>query len=562
MITKVRVRNFKRFGEQEFELSDHVVLAGPNNSGKSTLLQAISAWQLALKRWTEEREKGSKAKTRTGVAVTRKDFTAIPLREMKLLWTDTSVSLRKHEGKPGYPREMEITLEGVDGERPWELTFEFRHQNSELIYVKPSEKHDPIPDQAREVTVVHVPAFSGIGAEETRYDKPYQDLLIGQGKAGDILRNLLLEVYHLSEKEPWESLCSLIQNIFGYTLLPPQYEGRPFILCEYLQGTPPKRGKGGLAQLDIASAGSGFHQVLLLLAFFHARPSAVLLLDEPDAHLHVILQKQIYDLLRRVAGERHSQLIIATHAEVLIDNTDPTMVLSFFGTPRRLVSDVHRDEVREALKRLTATDILLAQTSSGVLYVEGQTDFDLLQAWAGALDHPAKKWFSKNPFWHNNRGRNPQEAKAHFFALRAIEREIRGVLLLDGDNRGLPDHEVDADGLQVERWERYEAESYLVYPEALRRFVESRIGELFAHKADDYLKDHLPPSVYRDPVLPDDYFTGTPASKTLLPGFFKAANLEINKQEYYQIAEQMRPEEIPEEVSLKLDAIVRTFEGT
>ena len=48
--------------------------------------------------------------------------------------------------------------------------------------------------QAGDMNVVHVPPFSGIGAEETRYDKPYQDLLIGQGKPGDILRNLLMEV--------------------------------------------------------------------------------------------------------------------------------------------------------------------------------------------------------------------------------------------------------------------------------------------------------------------------------------------------------------------------------
>ena len=42
---------------------------------------------------------------------------------------------------------------------------------------------------------------------------------------------------------------------------------------------------------SVASAGSGVHQVLLLLAFFYARPSSVFLLDEPYAHLHVFLQK-------------------------------------------------------------------------------------------------------------------------------------------------------------------------------------------------------------------------------------------------------------------------------
>ena len=43
MIQQVTVRNFKCFREQKFDLTGSVVLAGPNNAGKSTLLQAIVA---------------------------------------------------------------------------------------------------------------------------------------------------------------------------------------------------------------------------------------------------------------------------------------------------------------------------------------------------------------------------------------------------------------------------------------------------------------------------------------------------------------------------------------
>ena len=50
VITEVLLRNFKRFGELRFELPGHVVLAGPNNTGKTTLLQAIATWALALDR--------------------------------------------------------------------------------------------------------------------------------------------------------------------------------------------------------------------------------------------------------------------------------------------------------------------------------------------------------------------------------------------------------------------------------------------------------------------------------------------------------------------------------
>jgi len=50
MITRVRVEFFKRFQTTSFELGDDIVLAGPNNSGKTMLLQAVAVWNPALQR--------------------------------------------------------------------------------------------------------------------------------------------------------------------------------------------------------------------------------------------------------------------------------------------------------------------------------------------------------------------------------------------------------------------------------------------------------------------------------------------------------------------------------
>lgn len=53
MIRKVVIRRFKRFRNVEFDLPGHIVLAGPNNMGKTTLLQAVAAWNVALHRWKQ-----------------------------------------------------------------------------------------------------------------------------------------------------------------------------------------------------------------------------------------------------------------------------------------------------------------------------------------------------------------------------------------------------------------------------------------------------------------------------------------------------------------------------
>ena len=426
LIEKVAIRFFKKFNHEDFQLSDTVILAGANNSGKTTLLQALVVWNLALRKWIAERvphfDSGEHKKIpskRTGVAITRKDFTAIPLREMNLLWHNRSTALFKDELKEGQnlgtPRILEISVSGKNSNKNWELTFEYTYRYPDLIHTRPS-KSTPIEDVldiVKNMQVVHVPPFSGIGAEETRYDKAYQDLLIGQGKPGDILRNLLLEIYR-EKKNEWKSLVKDIKDIFGYNLLSIVYEGRPFINCEYQPGLDAKR----MPKLDISSAGSGFLQVLMLLGFFYARPASILLLDEPDAHLHIILQKQVYDRLREIARLRGCQLLIATHSEVLIEATSPEQILSFFSPPHTLLRDTDKEKVREALKRLSSLDILLAESSHGVLYTEGESDLNLLREWSRVLKHPAHN-FLESPFWHSNKGRDPREAKAHFFAIKA-----------------------------------------------------------------------------------------------------------------------------------------------
>lgn len=564
MITKVTLDGFKRFQAQSFDVNDDVVLAGPNNSGKTTLLQAVAVWNLALQRWTAEHAESSKAKQRTGAPISRGDFTAIPLREMNLLWfeRDTAYTRGEKEGvEAGQPKLARITLYGRNsGGSEWHLTVTMRYTNKEQIYVKLADAAGNIvtdvPPAAREIKIVHVPPFSGIGAEETGLQLGFQNRLVGQGKPGDILRNLLLEVYRTDEKEKtghWQTLTEDVFGLFGYRLKDTQYAEAmdPFIRIEYTHGS-------AKTAFDLASAGSGFHQVLTLLGFFYARPASVLLLDEPDAHLHVILQRQVYDRLRTIARKRGCQLLISTHSEIILEDTGPEQILSFYGPPHRLTVETHRDQVREALKRLSSLDILAAESGQHVLYVEDEADFKILTEFARILNRPFMR-FAESPFVCPIHGRDAREAKAHFFGLKAIFPQIKGVLLLDGDNRNLPEHEIAADNLTLLRWRRYETENYLLHPEALLRFVAGSDADLFAQgrreRGDTFLRENFPPPALKDPLKDSDYLVATPASKSILPGFFERTGVKLSKKDYFQIAAQMQPDEIHPEVIEKLDAM-------
>ena len=567
MIRRVTVRNFKRFDEQTFELADSVVLAGPNNAGKSTLLQAIATWKMGIARWTARRGAGSasSAVKRSGVSITRGELTATPLREMNLLWRDRRVTRTTREGRPpGTPRLIEIVIEGARaGGRgraggsseaagaPWKCGLEFQYANPEMVYVRPQGAkqldsdsiRDFPPRQAADLAVVHVPPLVGVQRDEPRLDKGMQDLLVGQGQAGGILRNLLLEA---TEKEngDWDALVEHVRGLFGIRLRKPVYSpAQPYILCEYdeprVSGRP----------LDLANVGSGTLQVVLLLAFLYARPASVILLDEPDAHQHVVLQKQVYGLLRKVARERGGQVVLATHSEVVLDATAPERVLSLYGDQyRALATPTERDQLREALKRLTTTDLLLGREVGAVLYVENQSDERILKEWADILDHPARRFLAR-PFVRHLAGSNIGDAKHHFFALRAAFPDIRAACLLDGDTRNKPDAETTGAGMKVLRWRRYEIENYLLHPETVERFVDLPHRELVRNAFDrqvpvgtDYFGDH--PALSR-----------VKASNEFLLPLLEKIGAPTPKRDLFLLAAAMRPEEIHPEAIEKLNAI-------
>ncbi len=567
MISKVTLEYFKKFDKEQFDLEDTIVLAGPNNSGKSTLLQAIAVWSLAVQRWLQERGSAkSKAALRTGVVISRKDFTAIPLREMNLLWTDRATAHPKSPNtKAGQPKLVTIAVEGAGpGSVPWHVTVALRYSSREQIYMKLLDRDGKplteLPQGAGRTQVVHIPPFSGIGAEETRYDHGYQNLLIGQGKPGDILRNLLLEIF-AGAKESWKQLKQDIKELFDYEMVDPSYsDPDPFIVLEY-------RPSGSRKAFDLASAGSGFHQVLTLFGFIYAREASVLLVDEPDAHEHIILQRQVYERLRTVARRRNCQLIVSTHSEIILEETTPQQILSFYGKPHRVCVEEERDRVREAPRRLSSLDILATESRHNILYVEYDSDINILSAFAKVLTHPSVKFFD-NRFYYPIRGSNPRDAKAHFFALQAISPDIRGMLLLDRDNRELPEHDIapSGSGLQIVRWGRYEIENYLLVPSALLRYIRSVTRaqeELFQSsmiaKAERFLKAQFPPDAFQNPLSDDAFLKKIAASKDILPRLFAAAELNVAKKDYYQIAELFDHTEVHPDVKKNLDLIAEVL---
>ena len=54
----------------------------------------------------------------------------------------------------------------------------------------------------------------------------------------------------------------------------------------------------------------------------------VILLDEPDAHLHPSLQLSMISELTRISSVSKKQILIATHSSEIIKSLEPTSILS------------------------------------------------------------------------------------------------------------------------------------------------------------------------------------------------------------------------------------------
>jgi ATPase subunit of ABC transporter with duplicated ATPase domains len=215
--------------------------------------------------------------------------------------------------------------------------------------------------------------MSGLTEREHRKEEGEIGVLIGEGRTAEVLRNLCWKLYDQEDKSAWKSLVKYIQDLFQITLLEPIYIKERAELSLSYQET------SGIV-LDLSSSGRGCQQVLLLLSYMLANPGAILLLDEPDAHLEILRQRDVYNLLTDIASQQQSQIIAASHSEVVLQEAaERDVVIAFVGKPHR-IDTRSRGQVKKSLESIRMADYYLAEQKGWMLYLEGSTDLAILRS--------------------------------------------------------------------------------------------------------------------------------------------------------------------------------------
>jgi AAA domain, putative AbiEii toxin, Type IV TA system len=436
VITKLTLRNFKSIDEQTYEFAQFDLLVGRNNSGKSTILQALAIWQFCIDEFRRVKRRGN-----TGKQVVLPNFTALPVPEFNLLWREKTD--RRYPTKVDGSKKQEFILVEIDvtwitdTPEPKECSFgvRLRYSSPQTIYAIPAEGWEHFrdlegkPDQSDSLLpiIAYVPPFSGLEPnEEWRDDGPLRKQ-VGKAQPGSVLRNLLLRVWE-ENRADWSEIKRVIKQWFSVDLKDPQYERGidTQIICEYRQGEK---------SYDIISGGSGFHQTLTLLAFFYGYKPTTILLDEPDAHLHVNLQREILDYFKnQKALQRNTQFLIATHAEEFIQGVDVRQIISLLDkVPKRVEST---PAILTAMADVSNFEITqLSELSIPILlYVEGETDERLLRAWATALNMQV---LLNQVCFRVMRGGSKEkmkdDSKRHFEGIKQIIPSTKRLVLFDYD---------------------------------------------------------------------------------------------------------------------------------
>jgi len=575
MLTKLIIRNFKRFGKAEIELGNPVVFIGPNQSGKTSALQALALWDVGLRRWNEKRksktlpQKRSPTK-RPGVTVSRRDLIAVPVPNASLLWRDLHVrDAEIIDGKQITSNvRIEIIVEAVTQDKAWKCGLEFDYANEEAFYCRPlrlSPGKNPermeIPEEAEKVYVAFLPPMSGLAANETRLDSGAIDVRIGEGRTAEVLRNLCFKIAgeEANQSKKWNQIVENINRLFGVQLDSPKYiSERGEIVMTYREK---------VRQLDLSSSGRGLQQTLLLLSYMYANPSSVLLLDEPDAHLEILRQRQIYQLLSDVANKNGNQIIAASHSEILLNEAaERDVVVAFLGEPHRI--NDRGSQVLKALREIGFEHYYQAEQTGWVLYVEGSTDLAILRAFAKRLDIAEAVETLDRPFVHYV-GNQPKEVSRHFFGVREAVPQLLGIAIFDRLEQGLPANL----GAQALMWKRREIENYLCYAETLEAYAQASapqevLGPLFTVAESQRRLKAMRESIDDISAAMEKLEKGSPWDPDtkvsddflvlVFKAYFKKLNLPnlMDKKNFSELVPFVPKDKISPEIKEKIDAIV------
>jgi AAA15 family ATPase/GTPase len=441
-INKLAIKHFKTYENVEFNFIENVnIFTGRNNCGKTTILEALALWNECFIKLIKQSNLG--------------DF-RLGNTKQNLFTKIVTIKIPKYED----------IFYNLDLSNNISLTIEFQNYKNRLsigfiispacgnnynIYLDTSNGFDykqfnqfftKLPNPIN--TIYTSPIANILIIEEFERDVVLKTKIL-QRKSIEIIRNRLSKITNEKQSQFLDDLSYVLTNSMDKIELKPDGDYNKDIFIGYTI----KLSNIDIFK-DISLLGSGTLQIIeILLSLYEINLNLnLILLDEPDSHIHRDIQKRLIKLLEKHTD--NTQMFITTHNESLIRSSNPNYIFHIennisktyypitYGIDKSSNIGLQSTKKLKILKELggeDALDFINALESEKLIFVEGRYDPIYIQL---ILD---KKYINKKfnvMYWNfegvNNIYKNIQAYKTLFSNIKN-ETSLweKSVLIFDKD---------------------------------------------------------------------------------------------------------------------------------
>jgi predicted ATPase len=339
-LKSIKVKRFKQLSEFELEVDDTTVLIGANNAGKSSVLQAIH-FAVAVAQTAKLVGEGVKwGNDRFELSFNPTQLLYAPVADvLSLAYGGSLVESAAQQ------IEIELTLD--DGASCLLTVRRGRNRNVQ-VSLRGRIVGERLMDFDRPFTV-YAPGLAGIAKDERYMSPGVVRRVVARGDANLVLRNVLLMIKDAQRREraqyvseyqkareiyekgqgpvpvsaaqrirefpgPWTIFLEDMHTLFPGLLIDIEFDpDRDETINVYF-----KQGNG--PRLPIDAAGTSILQASQIVAYVALFKPQVLILDEPDSHLHPNNQRALCDLITLLAASRAFRALISTHSRHMLDS--------------------------------------------------------------------------------------------------------------------------------------------------------------------------------------------------------------------------------------------------
>ena len=452
MLERLELSNYKGFRAFEIALGKTTLLVGPNNAGKSTILEALRGCTGMIRhasRWRPKAESDWRRET-LRVHELPDDPFGLELQNLRHNFAERETSIRLF-----LTGDLQVTA--VWPQASDQAGFFFLQDGDGRTIDTPSDVRRIFPK------IGVVPVLTPFEKEERLLDDDYVERSATTRLASRHFRNHLYRRQEDGTLRAFLDFCAPHLDDIG--LAPP-------IERDDLQLAAFYREEGG--QRELYWAGDGIQIFLqLLLHLFREQEAASLILDEPDVYLHPELQRRLMRLLLQVAP----QIIVATHSQEMVMEAG-SEALAWVDKSRKesihVPDDARLTEFSDSVGSGFNLGLARALKARAVLFVEGNDDViirDVAQT-MGLNRLAAGGRLTTLPL--GGISRLDRLESLAWLSEAFLGGTVRGLVLLDGDYRPPQRTEqllqvIRKYGLAGHVWHRKEIESYLMHPGVISR---------------------------------------------------------------------------------------------